>query len=236
MAKAKAPGAGSDPISREGPNTAYPELCRKCAARDGGTVHDLCDFCVDLAFDESTLCDLNRSVQDCDKFSCYAFRPVSRPRPSPVKSAEGLPVDQKPRASTFIDDALLSSERFKYRYALAGRRVRSDPDGVNVDLKYHLAWNVARRKPVLSRSADAHRLIDNAFSACGEQIGGNASVLWLAPDHVHVNVESDGEKSIETIVKALKRVSSQALRASDVSFSGKGRIVWEKAYFAETIG
>jgi REP element-mobilizing transposase RayT len=61
-------------------------------------------------------------------------------------------------------------------------------------------------------------------------------VLWLAPDHVHVYVESDGEKSIETIMKVLKRVSSQALRASNVSSSGKGRIKWEKAYFAQTIG
>ncbi|MGD0488649.1 MAG: transposase [Syntrophorhabdales bacterium] len=236
MAKAKKPRVGSGPISQEGRNTAYPELCRKCAVRDGGAVHDRCDFCVDLAFDESTLCDLTRSVQDCDKFGCYAFRPVSRPRLSPIKSAEDLPDDQKPWTSTFADDALLSSDRFKYRYALAVQGVRNDPDSVNVDLKYHLAWNVARRKSVFSLSADAHRLIDNAFSACGEQIGGNASVLWLAPDHVHVYVESDGEKSIETIMKVLKRVSSQALRASNVSSSGKGRIKWEKAYFAQTIG
>ena len=236
MAKAKNPRSGSDPISQEGRNTTYPELCRKCAVRDGRAVHDRCDFCVDLAFDEGTLCDLTRSVQDCDKFGCYAFRPVSRPRLSPIKSVEDLPDDRKPRISKFADDTLLSSDRFKYQHALAVQRIRSDPDSVNMDLKYHLAWNVARRKPVFSLPADAHRLIDNAFSACGEQIGGIASVLWLAPDHVHVYVESDGEKSIETIVKVLKRVSSQALRAPDVSSSGKGRIVWEKAYFAETIG
>ena len=202
--------------------------------RDGRAVHDRCDFCVDLAFDEGNLCDLTRSVQDSDKFGCYAFRPVSRQRP-PIKSVENMPHDRK-RRITFDDNALLSSDRFKYQQALAVQRIRNDPDSVNVDLKYHVAWNVARRRPVFSQPADARCLIDNAFSVCGEQIGGIASVLWLAPDHVHVYMESDGEKSIETIVKVLKRVSFQALRASDVSSSGKGRIVWEKAYFAETIG
>ena len=132
--------------------------------------------------------------------------------------------------------AVLSSDRFMYQQALAVQKVRNDPESVNVDLKYHLAWNVARRQPVFSQPAETRRIIDNALSTCGEQIGGIAAVLWLAPDHVHVYVESDGEKSIEMIVKVLKRMSSHALCTSDVSFSGKGRMVWEKAYFAETIG
>ena len=235
MAKAKNPRIGSKQISREGRHTTYPELCRKCAVRDGRTIHDRCDFCIDLAFDEGNLCDLTRSVQEWGNFDCYAFRPASKPRLSMIESVE-VPDDRKPLTSKFVDDTLLFSDRFKYRHALAVQKIRSDPDSVNMDLKYHLAWNVARRKPVFLPPADARRLIDNAFSVCGEQIGGIANVLWLAPDHVHVHVESNGEKSIETVVKVLKRVSSQALRASDVSSSRKGRIVWEKAYFVETIG
>jgi len=63
--------------------------------------------------------------------------------------------------------------------------------------------------------------------------------LWLAPDHIHVYFESDGEKSIETVVKVLKRVSLQGLRARhapEVSSSRKNGVVWDKAYFSETIG
>ncbi len=238
MAKARNREFDSDPgpISQEGRATTHPELCRKCAVPVSKSIHNGCDFCVDLAFDEGILCDLTRSVQNWNEFGCYAFRPVSKPRLSPIESAEDLQDDQKPRIRMFADDALLSSDRFRYRHALAVQRIRSDPDSVNVDLKYHLAWNVARRKPVFSQPADARRLIDNAFSARGKQIGGSAGVLWLAPDHVHVYMESDGEKSIETIVKVLKRVSFHALRASDVPSSGKGRIKWEKVYFVETIG
>ena len=235
MAKARGPQSGSDAISQEGRNAAYPGLCRTCAVRNDRTVHDRCGFCADFAFAEGNLCGLTRSVQDCDKFRCHAFRRTSRRRLSPAESVK-VPGDQKPLISEFADDTLLSSDRFKYQHALAVQRIRSDPDGVNVDLKYHLAWNVARREPVFSQPAAARHLIDNVFSGCGEQIGGIAAALWLAPDHVHVYVESDGEKSIETIMKVLKRVSSQALRASNVSSSGKGRIKWEKAYFAQTIG
>jgi REP element-mobilizing transposase RayT len=65
------------------------------------------------------------------------------------------------------------------------------------------------------------------------QIGGFAGLLWLAPDHLHVYVESDGEKSIEAVVKVLKRVSAKALL--DVSSPERGQ-PWEEAYFAQTIG
>lgn len=35
--------------------------------------------------------------------------------------------------------------------------------------------------------------------------------IGLAPDHVHICVESDGEKSLEAIVKKLKSASSKAI-------------------------
>jgi len=230
MAKARVPQSGSDAISQEGRHTTYPELCQKCVVRDDRTVHDRCDFCVDFAFHEGNLCDVTRMAQDRDKFRCYAFRPTSRRRLSLAESV-AVPDDQKPLISGFADNTLLSSDRFKYQHALAVQRIRSDPDSVNVDLKYHLAWNVARRKPVFSQPADGRRLIDDAFSACGKKIGGFASVLWVAPDHIHVYVESDGEKSIDAIAKVLKRVSAEALR--DVRRKGG---LWEGAYYAQTIG
>ena len=156
-----------------------------------------------------------------------------------MRSAEGLPDDQDSRIIPYGDDTLLSSDHFKYRQALAVQRARNDPDTVYLDLKYHLAWNVAWRKPVFVRTADVRNIVDNAFYACGEQIGGFASVLWLAPDHVHVYVESDGARSIEAIVKNLKHVSASALSgelsSKDLSL-GRNRRVWDRSYFAETIG
>ena len=129
MAKARNREFDSDPgpISQEGRATTHPELCRKCAVPVSKSIHNGCDFCVDLAFDEGILCDLTRSVQNWNEFGCYAFRPVSKPRLSPIESAEDLQDDQKPRIRMFADDALLSSDRFRYRHALAVQRIRSGP-------------------------------------------------------------------------------------------------------------
>ena len=208
---------------QKGRIAAYPELCRKCAVTHRRAGPGRCDPCADFAFDEGILCDLTRSVQRYDAFACHAFRPW---RLSPAWNVEAPPDDPKP-------DALSSSDSYKYQHALALQKIRSDPDGVYVHLAYHLAWNVAKRKPVFSHPMDARRLIDDAFSACGKEIGGFAGVLWLAPDHIHVRVESDGEKSIDAVVKVLKRVSARALRR--VPSLGKGPL-WEDAYFAESIG
>ena len=222
MAKAKSPRSDRGQSSKEGRSSAYPDLCRKCAVSGNKTVHDRCDFCKDLAFDENILCDLTRSVQDPGAFACYAFRSVLR-LPL-IKNIEDLPGDRNP-------GALLSLDSFKYREALAVQRLRRDPDGVYEHLAYHLAWNVAKRKSLFSHPADARGLIDEAFSVCGEEIGGFATVLWLAPDHIHVYLESNGEKSVDTIAKVVRRVSARALR----DLSEKGR-VWEEGYFAQTVG
>lgn len=45
-------------------------------------------------------------------------------------------------------------------------------------------------------------------------------MLWLAADHLHVCVKSDGEKSIEAAVEVLKRVSAESLL--DASILGDG--------------
>jgi REP element-mobilizing transposase RayT len=61
----------------------------------------------------------------------------------------------------------------------------------------------------------------------------------LAPDHVHVYLESDGEKSIETIVKEVKRLSEITVVARDsdeVQNTAAGNYLWDRAYFVETIG
>lgn len=65
------------------------------------------------------------------------------------------------------------------------------------------------------------------------------SLLWLAPDHIHVHVDSDGERSVETMVQDIKRFSENAILARFVDIKGKldKKIgIWDAAYFSETIG
>ena len=64
-------------------------------------------------------------------------------------------------------------------------------------------------------------------------------VRMLAPDHVHIYVESDGEKSVETIIQEIKEFSENAIveRFPDAGERvAAGIEIWDEAYFAETMG
>ena len=173
-------------------------------------------------------------MQDIKKgFECHAFRPVLPPAVSLVSGVKPLSNEQKGEAAPASFDTLLNSDRLKYRRTLAVQRLQRDSDAVYVELKYHVAWNVVSRKPVFIHPADVVDVIDNAFLDCGELVGGFVSLLWLAPDHIHLYVESDGEKSVDTIVRHLKRVSVNALNKTTNNVDHR---IWDKAYFAETMG
>jgi len=217
-----------------------PEKCQKCQKSYRPGVHNECQFCRDIDFQESNLCDLNRALQALrQRFVCHAFEPKIRPGLSLVKGGR-MPSDrQQNKVSPDGCEVLLNSDRVKYQRALALQKLQRDPDRVYMELKYHLAWNVASRKSIFADSPDAFDAVNNEFFTCDSQVGGFARLLWLAPDHIHVYVESDGEKSIEAIVRYLKRISSKALREASgkPAFLQKAALrIWDKAYFSETLG
>ena len=64
-------------------------------------------------------------------------------------------------------------------------------------------------------------------------------MLWLAPDHVHLYVELDGESSVETVVQEIKRFSKKALMSKYDDIKDRletGNELWDTSYFSETIG
>jgi len=131
------------------------------------------------------------------------------------------------------------SDRFKYQRALAVQKMKNDPDAVFIDIRYHLAWNVAHRKSSFPEPQNAFKMVNDAFFDSGSAVGSFVSLLWLAPDHVHVYLESDGEQALETIAQEIKRLSESSIlvRASEIVTNAvAGNDLWDRAYFAETIG
>jgi REP element-mobilizing transposase RayT len=192
-----------------------------------------------MRFAEEILCDLNRSAQSLKRFECFQFRPALKPVALSVIGIETLPDGQKDEARTDNFQVLLNSDRLKYQRALAVQRLQRNPDAVFLDLKYHIVWNVPARRPVFTHAADDINILQDAFSTCTALVGGFVSVLWLAPDHTHVYVESDGENSIDTVARKLKRISETALnknRSKRESQHKADRIIWDNIYFVETIG
>ena len=216
-----------------------PTKCRGCARSEASHPHQKCRLCGDLGFEESVLCDLNRCMQEEAAFMCHAFQPIlklmSASENKNTKQHDASPIRHK--KESFL--RLLDSDKIKYERALALQKLGRDPDGVYVLLKYHLAWNVTQRMPVFNPINNFINFVQDTFWVCSERVGGFANLLYLAPDHVHVYVESDGEFSVEEVVHRIKRFSNNAILEKFPSVReklGGDTEIWAEAYFVETVG
>ena len=217
----------------------FPKKCQECAKSSRSMIHGKCSFCQNLEFQENVLCHLNRCIQNPAVFECYAFQPALKLVGSSDQEILSSPNCIKDNSPQNGFQKLLDSDKIKYQRALALQRLGRDPDSVFVDFKYHFAWNVIYRKPVFALPANIFDFVSDTFSKCSEIVGGFVDLLWLAPDHLHLYVESDGSNSVETIAQEMKRVSAAAILAefSDLKASlGAQKDLWDKAYFVESIG
>lgn len=216
-----------------------PEKCQKCAKSTVWSIHNNCEFCLEIELQEDVLCYLNRCIQDPAEFKCHAFQPILKlVDPSGTKKTS-LNASPKEPLKTESITRFLQSDKIKYNKALALQKLNSDPEGVFIDIKYHFAWNVTHRMPIFNPDNDLSDFVNDTFLNCNELVGGFVSLLWLAPDHVHLYVDSDGESSVETMVKEIKQFSKNAILAKFIDIKGKfdkGIEIWDAAYFSETIG
>jgi putative transposase len=214
----------------------FPVKCLECAKTSKSLIHCTCSLCQDLTFPEEVLCDLNRSTQNSNSFKCGAFQPLLKLIAS---SGQGTRPELKVQPEEITLEKLLDYDKVKYQRALALQKLARNPDDVMLNIKYHFAWNVVSRMPAFTEPASAIEFISNTITTCSDKIGGFASLLWLAPDHIHLYVESDGEVSPENMAQQMKQLSETPIleRFPElISFSEAERRLWDKAYFVETIG
>jgi REP element-mobilizing transposase RayT len=216
-----------------------PKNCLKCDTFYRSRPIRECRVCQSLEFEEGILCDLNRAIQDDHNFSCHAFRPRLRlvgPNKDSKQTGKA-PVDRKSRHKSIQE--IMASDKFKYQKALALQILNRDPDKIFSVIKHHLAWNVRHRKPIFYPGVDYFDTVCDIFFEAGQLVGGTAHLLWLAPDHIHLYVESDGTKSLETIAQNLKRFSKNNVLNRFPEFKekqGSSSNIWDKAYYCETLG
>jgi REP element-mobilizing transposase RayT len=155
-----------------------------------------------------------------------------------ASSGKEIRPETKVQSVKVLIEKLLDSDKVKYQRALALQKLTSNPDGAILDIKYHFAWNVIGRRPAFSEPTPKIDFINNNIRACSKAVSGFTSLLWLAPDHIHLYVESDGEVSPDDMAQKLKRLSEISIleRFPDLIASPEVKTgLWDEAYFVETI-
>lgn len=218
--------------------TDWPGECQSCFKATISVPHRKCDLCKELSFPEQILCDLNRATQTPSSFRCCAVRSKLRSVDSDDSKRSDLQNELSSYSQSKDIRTLLISDRIKYEKALFLQKLRRDPDEMFVSIKYHLALSTLHRKPIFDLIGDAKELISGIFSEYSVQSGEQPSLLWLAPDHVHIHVESDGNRSVEEISEEIKRLSSTAIlkQFADVEdIAELGDSIWDISCFVETL-
>jgi REP element-mobilizing transposase RayT len=223
-------------LERTSSRNHFPVKCLECAKSSKPFIHSRCKFCQDSSFQEEVLCDLNRSVQNPAFFGCHAFQPLLK-----LVASSGQETGRKPKVQSadVTLEKLLDSDKVKYQRALAQQKLTRNPDHVMLDIKYHFAWNVIERRPAFAEPTFMIDFISDAITTCSVAMGGVTRLLWLAPDHIHIYVESDGEVSPDPIAQKLKRLSEVKIleRFPDlIATPGVETGLWDEDYFVETIG
>ncbi len=220
-----------------------PDRCRECAKNTDASANTSCRVCANTEFDETILCELNRSVQqEADEFECHAFQPMlevidSKKRIAPETNNRGG--GRNVLAEKLAILKLMNSDKIQYQKAWALQQMEKDPDAIIIDLKYHYAWNVKGRRCLFAKSTEYFDQVYNAFLSISLPSVLRTQLLWMAPDHIHVYCEADGERSAEDIILDLKDVFEKniAKQFPDL-FEGinPDESLWDEAYFVETIG
>lgn len=214
-----------------------PKKCKECSKLYSFRYHRHCDTCQRLEFEENILCDLNRSLQDFNSFKCSTFEPRFKVINSAIKPEESIGPRLQERKSIPYK-RLLNSDKIKYERALALQGLKHNPNAVIVQIKYHFAWNVVYRSRIFR---DDNKLIETAISLFNESslvVKDFVHLLFLAPDHVHLLVESNGELSVEELANRIKELTNNGLLKEYPALKElvDNNSIWDDAYFAETLG
>lgn len=213
-----------------------PQKCHGCFKSSKPFIHDGCRFCRDLSFQEEILCYLNQSSHLISDFECHAYRPLLKLVTSGKK--QSIPKTKDLPAKVTVEKQLDSdSNRVKYQRALALQKLTNDPESVMLEIKYHFVLSTIGRRSIFTDPDSSIDLIDDVISKCSEGVGGFSYLLWLAPDHMHIYVESDGTVSPDDMAKKFKASEKLIIKQAPelIGASASKKRLWSDSYFVETI-
>ena len=207
---------------------SIPTLCQACYKHYRSTVVKACPFCCDVQFPEQVLCDLVREGQsEKQPFRCAAFRPalsvVQHDHTEALHMEEGS------------EDTANMSPKDKWFRAYAVQQLSLNPDLIDFTIRYHVVLSSRQRTNVFA-SEHGEPMADLVRQAALPFEQTTVSVVWLASDHLHLYIDASPDYSLDEIVHAIREYVEREMTNLFPALPHNNQPVWERAYFAESIG
>jgi REP element-mobilizing transposase RayT len=207
---------------------SIPTLCQTCDKYYRSTVVNACPFCRDVQFPEQVLCDLVREDQsEKQPFRCGAFRPAL----SVVRHEE---IEARPMEEGSEDTVHMSSKDKWFR-AYAVQQLSFNPDLVAFTIRYHVVLSTRQRVNIFA-SEHREQMADLVRQAALPFEQTTAHLLWLASDHLHLYIDATPDYALDEIVHAIREYLEHEMVNLFPALPPSNQPVWERAYFAESIG
>ena len=208
--------------------TTIPNLCQECHKQYHTTFVKECRFCSDQQFPEQILCNLVRDeIRDGDSFECHAFRPKL--------SLVNRDATEQPQTEDVSENTEGMSPKEKWFEAYAVQQLEMNPDLIYANLRFHVVLSTVQRINLFSTVyVDRVNGIFNQAEYPFENT--NIHLLCLAPDHIHLYVESSPDYSLDEVVNAVMEYSEREIPIQLPGLQQNRKLIWERAYFSEGIG
>jgi REP element-mobilizing transposase RayT len=109
------------------------------------------------------------------------------------------------------------------------------PDLIDFTIRYHVVLSTRQRVNVFS-SAHGEPMADLVRQAAAPFEHTTVSVVWLAADHLHLDIDASPDYSLDEIVHAIMDDLEREMANLLPELQHRNHPVWERAYFAEGIG
>src|SRR5215510_9107298 len=207
---------------------SIPTLCQACYKYSRSTVIKACPLCRDAQFPEQVLCDLVREGQsEKQPFRCGAFRPAL----AVVRHDE---IEASP-AEEGREDTENMSPKDKCCRAYAVQQLSLHSDLIAFTIRYHVVFSTRQRGNVFS-SEHREQITDMVRQAAVPFEQTTAHLLWLASDHLHLYIDASPDYALDEIVHAIRDHLEHEMANLLPELQHSNQPVWERAYFAESIG
>jgi REP element-mobilizing transposase RayT len=109
-----------------------------------------------------------------------------------------------------------------------------NPDLIAFTIRYHVVFSTRQRGSVFARE-HREQIADMVRQAALLFEHTTAHVLWLASDHLHLYTDASPDYALDEIVHAIREYLERETRQFP-ALQHRHQPVWERMYFAESLG